>query len=102
VGLYGLFNYSLLLKENIMLSAAQDVQSVPRDLAHVLNPMISDIGIEDTLYSVSQLIQDIGAIASQISGSGVVLPRFHMVCSAVSSAIEYECLQLAKAKPATG
>jgi hypothetical protein len=85
-----------------MLNAAQDMQNVPRDLAHVLNPMISDIGIKDTLYSVSQLIEDIGAIVSQISGSGVVLPRFHVVCSAVSSAIEYERLQLIEATPKTG
>jgi hypothetical protein len=51
-----------------MTGISSDISSIPRDLAHVLNPIISELRID----SIGQLIEDIGAIASQVSGTGVV------------------------------
>jgi len=81
---------STIQGKNIMTGISVDISSIPRDIAHILNPIVSEIEIEETLNSVSQLIEDVGTIASQISGVRLAIPRFYVLCHTISAAIEYE------------
>jgi len=80
-----------------MTGISSDISSIPRDIAHVLNPIISELRIEDSLDSIGQLIEDIGAIASQVSGTGLATPRIYVLYNTISAAIEYEKQNLIKA-----
>ncbi|MES2206753.1 MAG: hypothetical protein V4525_08160 [Pseudomonadota bacterium] len=73
-----------------MTGISSDISTIPRDIAHTFNPIISELKVEDTLDSVKQLIDDMGAIASGISGMGIVTPRVHILYYAISAALEYE------------
>ncbi len=73
-----------------MTDIALDISAIPRDIAHAFNPIISELRIEDTLDSIGQLIDDMGAIASEVSGTGLATPRHHILYYAISAALDYE------------
>lgn len=67
-----------------------NLHALPRAIMHEINPIISDVSTENTFESVIQLVDDLGALASQISGTGLATPRIYLMYYAISAALRYE------------
>jgi hypothetical protein len=73
-----------------MLPSAKNTLTVSRELAHTINPIISETSALDTYYSSANLINQIGTIMSEIADKGLSIPHLYLICDAISSAIRYE------------
>jgi len=76
-----------------------NLQALSRELMHEVNPIISDVNPETTLESVIDLIEDLGALASQASGTGLATPRIYMIYHAITAALRYEINNFIKKDP---
>lgn len=79
-----------------MTNISSNISTLSREIAHLINPIISDVDLEDTLNSVSELVEDVGAIISEISCRGVPAPRYYLFHQAISAALRYEMQLLPK------
>jgi len=65
---------------------------IPRVIASEINPIISVVGTEDTLFSIASLIDEIGlAFSQQAWGKeDFKISHFHLLTSVLSAALYYE------------
>lgn len=68
--------------------------AVDRATAHKLNPLVSNLWTEDTLDSLSGVVDDLGYFLSIVAhASEDEVPRFgrlYLLCGAISAALAYE------------
>lgn len=78
------------------------LQSVPREVAAAINPMISDLHRHNTMEEAADLIERIGlaAVAADADLDQHTLRRLHQqLAGAIASALRYEVAQELKAFP---
>lgn len=72
----------------------QEAPAVDRATAHKLNPLVSSLWTEDTLDSLSGVIDDMGyflsMVANQPEGQDPHFGRLYLLFGAISAAVAYE------------
>ena len=67
---------------------------VDRATAHKLNPLVSNLWTEDTLDSLSGVVDDLGYFLSVVAdppeGQEPHFGRLYLLCGAISAALAYE------------
>jgi hypothetical protein len=74
-----------------MTHTLQNLSGISREVAHELNPIISDVWTTDTLTGIAALVEGCGYLISEFDGQkSCTLQRFYLLSEAVSAALRYE------------
>jgi hypothetical protein len=73
----------------------QDLSGISREIAHALNPLISDVRTTDTLADIASIVNGFGCLIGEFDGGkSYALQRFYLLSEAVSAALRYEIQNL--------